>query len=274
MRKSVSIPAACRERYVHLEQPAYAAWRQAKIRWSGVSDLVPGYRIANPRPSDVMLIATVGGAGFAVTPTAGHALIPGTLFIGVPGQSVGWGISGPTWKIVWWYLRPDPRWQAWLRPLGLLRSCPHAGLLADLTDDLLLRSDSDAIVARATADLILEHLRALASGSGEAPVGRGFAELWQEVERQPQDDWSVPVLARRLGVSVSTCQRLARAHLGQAPHRALVALRLGRARQLLEQTRYPLATIAELTGYSDAFTFSAAYRAWSGTSPSTARQGV
>lgn len=273
MRKTVTIPTACRERFVPLQHPALASWRRAEISFAGISDLVPGYRIANSRPERVMLIATAGGAGWAATPTGMHELRPGSLFIGVPGVPVGWGVDDGSWRIVWWYMPPVARWRAWSGPEHLVMPCPQAGLLAELVDDLLDRLAGDAELPALGATLALRHLDALAAAPAAKALddAERFTELWKEVARHPQEDWSLQRLAERLGISVSTVQRLARTQLGQAPHRALIALRLAQARELLRSTSYPLATIAELAGYADPFTFSAAFRRWAGVPPSAVR---
>lgn len=273
MRKSVIIPPACRERFAPLEHPALAAWRRAEISFAGISHLVPGYRIANPRPERVMAIATVSGAGWAVTPTATQELRPGSLFVGPVGLPVGWGVDASTWRIVWWYMQPVARWRAWNGAAAITTPCPQAELLAALVDDVLDRLAGDDELPTLAATLALRHLDALAATptAGPADDAERFAELWRDVSRHPQEDWSLPRLAERLGLSVSTVQRLARAQLGQAPHRALVGLRLAQARELLRSTSYPLATIAELAGYADQFTFSAAFRRWAGVPPSVMR---
>ena len=258
LRNSVTIPPQCRERYAPLEQPEYAAWVRAGVQFAGISELVPGYRLADPQPHQVMVIATAAGSGWAITPRGEVALGPGSLYVHQPGSPVGWGITGEHWRIVWWYLRPGRRWMAW-------QDQAPATLLADLFSDLLDRSGP---LAEDTAALLLRHLSALASPG--QPTDR-FAELWREVERHPGEDWSLPTLARRLDVSVSTAQRLAQDHLTMAPHKALVLLRLARAQELLRRTRYPVQTVAELVGYADAFTFSAAYRRWAGHPPSAER---
>jgi AraC-like DNA-binding protein len=206
----------------------------------------------------VMVIATVAGTGFAVTPRGETALTSGTLYAGQPGEPVGWGIDGDTWRMAWWYFTPGPRWKTW-------QTMAPTALLADLFTDLL---DRRGPLAADTAGLLLHHLTTLAAPA--PPVDR-FAEIWREVELHPGDAWSLPALARRLDVSISTAQRLAQKHLGCAPHVALVRLRMAHARELLKRTTYPIQTVAELVGYGDAFTFSAAYRRWAGQPPSQER---
>lgn len=275
MRKSVTIPAACRERYVSREHPAMAGWKRAAVSYCGVSDLVPGYRIINPKPPELMLIATTDGRGWAATPAGTVALDPGSLFIGVPGEPVGWGIDGDSWRIVWWYLRPTALWRALIAPHGSLRRYARADLLARLVDDLIDRlagpSDIDHEMARLHADTLLLHLRELAGAAPAVPDADPFGSLWQEVARNLSEPWSVPGLAARLGLSVSSIQREAKRRFGRSLHQELIHLRMAQAQQTLRRTTYPLAVIAELVGFADPYTFSAAYRRWSGKPPSVER---
>lgn len=275
MRKSVSIPAACRERYVPLEHPAVAAWRRSAVVFSGSSELVPGYRIVDPRPAALMLIATVGGRGWAATPAGRVALEPGSLFVGVPGEPVGWGVDGGGWRIAWWYLQPTAPWRGLLRARGGPRPCAQAPLLGTLLDGLLDRLAQDGAgagdFARLHADSLLLHLRELADAAAP-PAEDAFAALWREVARNLHDEWPVPALAARLGISASSLQREARRRFGRGIHQELVRLRMEHARQALRRTAYPLQVIAELVGFADPYTFSAAYRRWAGRPPSTERR--
>jgi len=279
LRNSFTIPAACRERIVALDDPVAAAWKQAGITHAGVSEIVPGYAIANPKPTEIMLIATVGGHGWLVNPDAEFDLLPGTLYIGPPGQAVGWGIHGNAWRLAWWYFRPGPRWNAWRGGVGRILPCPRGGLLAALVDDFLDRSRSgraaDLPLAQVATDAVLAHLDDLAAEGGDTTAeasDANFQKLWAEVRRDPQQDWSAPRMAERLGVSLSTLRRIAQRELrGASLHQELMKLRLGHARELLERTEYPIRVIAGLAGYADAFTFSAAFRKWAGVPPTALR---
>jgi len=275
MRKSVSIPAACRERYVPLDHPSVGAWRRSAVVFSGSSELVPGYRIVSTRPDAIMLIATVGGRGWAATPAGTVVLKPGSLFVGVPGEPVGWGVDDGSWRIAWWYLQPTAPWRGLLQPRGGLRPYAQVPLLATLLDALLDRlargGTEDGDFARLHADSLLLHLRELADVSAPL-IEDDFAALWREVTRNLHDDWPVPALAARLSVSASSLQREARRRFGRSIHQELVHLRMEHARQTLRRTAYPLEVIAELVGFADPYTFSAAYRRWAGRPPSAERR--
>ncbi len=111
------------------------------------------------------------------------------------------------------------------------------------------------------------------AGSSAVEGGDAFAALWREIGGSLHERWPLRAMARRLGCSPSTLQRECRRRCGHGAHRELLRLRLGHAREVLRATAYPLRVVAELVGYADPFTFSAAYRRWAGHAPSTERRG-
>lgn len=278
MRKKFSIPAACRERYVPPGHPVMSGWQQSGVFFAGISDVIPGYHIVNPRPLDLMLIVTLGGRGWAATPAGTIALEPGSLFIGVPNEPVGWGIDGTHWRLVWWYIHPTAQWRSLISAHGSLRQCPQAALLGELQDQLITRlagtSDRDHEIARLHADNLLLHLREIAGATASTADDDHFATVWQHVTRNLNEPWSVPTFAHRLGLSISSVQREAKRRFGRSIHQELIALRMTYAQQVLQQTDYPLAVIAEMVGCADPYTFSAAYRRWAGKSPSAERHQI
>jgi len=273
MRKSITIPPACRERYVPLDHPALAHWKRAGLIWSGVSDLVPGYRIVNPDPPWLMLIATVGGRGWAETPAGRVALAPGSMFVGVPREPVAWSVDRDAWRIVWWYIEPTPAWRGLATAAATLHRWPHAALHAAAMEALLdrLAADGDDPIGRMHAATLLAELREFAAAPAPAPEADAFASAWRAVGDALHEPWSVPTLARAAGVSVATFQRLCHRRLGASAHQELIRLRLERARDLIRRSRYPLRTVAERVGFADPYTFSAAYRRWAGHPPSAER---
>jgi AraC-like DNA-binding protein len=275
MRKSVTIPAACRERFVPLEHPLMARWRRAGVTMSGVSDIAPGYCITAPAPRELMLIATTAGSGWAATPSGTVALEAGSVFIGVPGEAVGWGIAGSSWRLAWWYFEPLALWRGLVDGRGGVRAYARGALLEALLRDLIERltapGSGDDEIARHHGDAILLLLRELAGTSLEAPDD-GFTALWREVAGSLHEPWTVPSMARRLGHSPSTMQRVAKRRFGHGVHQELLRLRMQHAREVLHRTAYPLRVVAELVGYGDPFTFSAAYRRWAGHAPREERR--
>jgi AraC-like DNA-binding protein len=253
-----------------------ARWRRAGVTMSGVSELSPGYCITAPAPSELMLIVTTGGSGWAATRDGTVALEAGSLFIGVPGEAVGWGSAGASWRLAWWYLSPLALWRPLVDGGGGRRGYPRGALLEALLRDLIERlsaagngdgaGDGNGDIARHHADAILLLLRELA-GTSLAEADDLFTSLWREISGSLHEPWTVPSMARRLGHSPSTPQRLSKRRFGHGAHHELLRLRMVHARDVLHRTAYPLRVVAELVGYGDPFTFSAAYRRWAGHSP-------
>lgn len=116
--------------------------------------------------------------------------------------------------------------------------------------------------------LLLELAQARDSRSGE---------LWLESARRwlretPDFTPDYSVLARELGLGLSTLSRNFRAATGQSLHAYALQLRLADARRLLGETDLPLKAIAHKLGYSDPFFFSAQFKKLAGVSPATYRK--
>jgi len=281
LRKTISIPASCRERYVPLERPESARWRELGIHHSGVSDLVGGYHIGIPEQRSLMLIATVGGAGEAWGAVDRFALTPGTLLINPPGEGIAFATAQDAWSMVWWYLRPIACWQRLLQGPTRLQALRGAALLYAMTDSLIVRlgvaggqaatSDRASV---ALGDAILTQLEELAP-QGETPVEQApLRQMWSEVEQRLEEPWPVAELARRMRVSVPTLQRLMHRTYQRSTHQYLLELRMRRAAELLLRSTYPLRVIAARVGFADSFTFSAAFHRHHGRPPSALRRAA
>lgn len=84
---------------------------------------------------------------------------------------------------------------------------------------------------------------------------------------------SVGGVADRLGISYEHLSRRFRQQLGCSPQTYLQRLRRRRAEQLLDEHELPLPAVAAAIGYADYPAFSAAFRRWTGASPSAWRRG-
>jgi AraC-like DNA-binding protein len=90
---------------------------------------------------------------------------------------------------------------------------------------------------------------------------------------EPAAPWSVATLAGRTGVSRSTLAKRFADLVGEPPLTYLTRWRMTLAADLLtERETATIAEVARLVGYSDAFSFSAAFKRVRGVSPSTFRR--
>lgn len=271
MRKTIKIPSACRERYVPLGHPLLTAWPQAGIVHAGISELVPGYRIAVPRLERSVIIGTVRGRAWLRDDRRRVALEPGSVAWVGPGGGAEWAIDGADWAMVWWYLDPATPWRRLLAPGLHHQQWGYGEALFHQTAVLLdaLVPPVRSTVARSAAAAILAPLREWARGveAGGDAAAAALEALWRRVEADLHEPWSVERLARELAVAPASFQRLMHRVYGCSAHRLLVERRMATAADLLRHTDYPLKLIASRVGYADAFTFSAAFKRHTGRSP-------
>ncbi len=119
--------------------------------------------------------------------------------------------------------------------------------------------DGNAELARMNDTIVADHLAAIEAGSWSASVARTIVEACPDPPNEQE-------VARRLGVSKSHLHRLLSAE-GNSYRRVLDRERESLARQQLEKGRYSIKELAFLLGFSDATTFTRAFKRWTGESP-------
>lgn len=103
----------------------------------------------------------------------------------------------------------------------------------------------------------------------QSPVERAI----QRIIQNPHGPWSLKSVAAECGCSREHLSRVFVARVGQTPHSFLVAARLERAMELLQNTKLPIAAVAEQSGFSSAHTLARCVRVATGRSPSSIRSG-
>lgn len=132
--------------------------------------------------------------------------------------------------------------------------------VADLTMKYLLLDDRDSQAPYAVCSHLYQ----------DDPTTRAL-EAW--VERSLPHVPPLPTLAQQLGMSEKTLSRHVRKATGQTPQTIVQAVRLRRARHLLDTTRLPLDEVAAQVGYADATALRKLTRKVMGTTPGRLRNG-
>lgn len=96
--------------------------------------------------------------------------------------------------------------------------------------------------------------------------------VWQEVERDLARNWKLKDLERIAHLSQEHLRRLSLQQLGRSPIQQITHLRMRRAVTLLTSTSEKVETIARAVGYESPFTFSNAFKRWTGRRPSEYRE--
>lgn len=143
----------------------------------------------------------------------------------------------------------------------------------------LVEYDCGPQVALRTARELVLYLRRVGGQSqfssslaAQASAGDGLQTLLTWIAGNPEADLSVAMLADRAMMSERTFARSFRTETGMTPARYVELVRLDRAKQLLESTRFPLARIAERAGLGSASTLTRAFRKHLGTTPEGYRE--
>lgn len=151
-------------------------------------------------------------------------------------------------------------------------------------------------------DSLLQRILALrGEPGGQASADRLFTALLHELAREARHGWRMPAglpaekvermnaaatrirqepaaahtvdaLAREAGFSVSHFSRTFAAVVGERPQEFVIAVRLGRARELLATTGLPVGEVAAAAGFADIFYFSRLFKQRMGITPSEFRR--
>jgi AraC-like DNA-binding protein len=110
--------------------------------------------------------------------------------------------------------------------------------------------------------LVVEIARVLANIPGNTFLsGHPSVHRARELmDHKPREHWSVPEIARLVGLSTSRLNELFREEFGMSPHQYLLRLRVDLAAQALGQTHQPITDIALDLGFSSSQHFAQAFR--------------
>lgn len=96
--------------------------------------------------------------------------------------------------------------------------------------------------------------------------------LWEAVDQDLKRNWKLDDLAKIGCVSPEHLRRLCKKHLGRSPVQHVTYLRMRRAVNFLTSTDEKMEAIAHAVGYENPFTFSNAFKRWTGIRPTDYRE--
>jgi AraC-like DNA-binding protein len=245
--------------------------REHRILSLGHSIARGGYRVLRQNPSFSNINLTLAGRGEAFIGGRWKSLTEGSVTLAPRAALHGARCrSGERWEFCWicfseppgspprlavdapTLTQTDPRPLAWAI-LSFYREFRDARQKAIL--DALLR----------LIDLYLQRI------TEPWPMENHLWKLWEKVALYPERPWTEATLAREVHLSSRHLLRLCRKECGRTLREQITHLRLTRAAAMLQNEDMKLQAIAEAVGYRDAFTFSKAFKRWSGISPSDYR---
>lgn len=218
-----------------------------------------------PHIRDYDLIHYVkSGEGVFYDERGEHRVCEGEIFIIREGEVTTYTADREKpWEYIWIALRgiDDPSFAS----LPSVLSYPATTFLS-IEEGLEMRRDYSFFIGRAYS--ILSHLLGC-----ERIEPTPEALLYEHIELQYMQPFSMDTLSRRFGFERSYLGRLFKSRYGISPREHLLRVRILHAKEFLARG-YSVGECAHMCGYTDAFQFSKAFRAAVGITPSAYRQKV
>jgi len=157
-------------------------------------------------------------------------------------------------------------------------TCAGGVAAADMMLSLIKRDHGEAVSSAVTDQLIHHRIREASErqrmdmrtrlGVADPKLLRVISLMERSIERP----LTIEEFARGVALSPRQLERLFLKHLGTSPNRHYIKIRLGRACQLLRQTRMPVLDVAMASGFNSASYFSQSYLDHFGHSPTSERK--
>ena len=254
--------------------------RRLLVTDAGNYPAAPDHEVLRPRPIDetIVIVCTMG-TGWVTVGGVTHRLGAGSAVVIPAGEPHSYGAGGVHPWTIWWCHLAGTDVAELVGTLDVSRDRPvvavqHIERAVALLDEIVSSLERDLspirlIGASGAAWKLLTQMSVdrVLPGSGD-PLQRAMAHLADRLDGAV----SVPQLAAMVGVSPSHLGALFRRATGGGVLAHHAALRMARARHLLDTTDLPIAEIGREVGYRDALYFSRQFRRVHGASPTAFRE--
>ncbi len=237
----------------------------------GISEALSGFRFVRPNPDMSVLMASVKGRGKAYIDGKYKNFSTGMAYLMPPHVLHGYEAMGRAlWRICW-VCYNQPKEQAPMISSGkpvLVRATgePLEEAIRGLHRETIRLAS--APIQKLYVELIHEHSLRIARN---LHTGDRLWKLWAFVESDLARSWALEELAREGGMSIELLRVLSKQSTGRSPMKQLAFLRMQHAASALASTNAKIRTIAQESGYNDAFAFSVAFKRHIGMSPGAYR---
>lgn len=271
LRETHMIGPECREWVLGRER--FRELATGGFAWVGHSALRPPYRMVRMSSVYPHVAFTFGGRGRILVGGDVRDWLPGEVMLCPRGAQHAFEAAyDEPWLLAWVFY--DDSHEAPLLPGTETRLLPADGANFVATLQMMTREAAAGAEAAAMQALVaLLHIHTLRL-CGEKRADARLARLWEAVEADLGRNWDNAALARRAGISEEHLRRLSRQGYGESPMRHLATLRMHRACVLLRRGESTIADVADQLGFSSVYSFSAAFRKWSGVPPGAFREGA
>ncbi|UKA75599.1 helix-turn-helix transcriptional regulator [Arthrobacter sp. FW306-07-I] len=229
---------------------------------------------------ETIIILCVAGRGWVETAGTRTDVGKGTAVVlpGGTGQAHAYGAAThDPWTIWWCHVRgsdvPELVTEAGIRPDGPIIPLLAVDRLTAMLDEIITALEKDQSPARlvVTAGMAWKLLATLAADRRVPEKGTPLQQAMNYLEERADGTIRLPELAALVGVSSSHLSKLFREATGGGVLTHHTALKMARARHLLDTTDLTIAQVGREVGLQDQFYFSRQFRRLHGVSPSVYR---
>lgn len=263
----LDIGPTCIERFIDVAALAQAS--DLELTLAGCSNLSGRYCVARSSPLEHTLFYTLSGQGKLVTEHNQYTLTANTLIVLPAKQGFEVKIDAAHWDVIWLNLANTNRW----KHLNLVEALVlYDQKLQPLHFAMeLLYSEANATLREGVMPILSHYLNTTLQSEPQIGGHNRLTSLFLEVEERLQFDWTIEAMCEQVHYSAPHLHRLCQAQFGKSPMQQLIYLRIKRAKNLLLNTRWPVAHIAAYVGYPNIFNFSKRFKKSVGVSPSEFR---
>ncbi|WP_430645256.1 AraC family ligand binding domain-containing protein [Agromyces sp. GXS1127] len=254
--------------------------RRLVVTDAGLFPAAEGHVRRRPRgAAEAIVIVCIDGSGWVDLAGARTRVAPGTAVLIPPGAPHAYGAADDRpWTIWWCHLRGSDLGDLWEavgasaeRPTVSLRALDRVTALLDEIVSGLERDQSPARLL-ATSGIAWRLMTQLAVDRRLPEQGEPLERAMRYLEERVDGSIRVNDLARLVGVSASHLGALFREATGGGVLAHHTALKMARARLLLDTTDLHVAEVGREIGYADPFYFSRQFSRMHGMSPTAYRE--
>jgi len=275
---AVQMPSGTRfeDRYLPIHRPAAEALHARQIAAISITK-VRGrfpFQVARKDPGWHVLMVSLAGRGRVSSDERTHHLARGEAAVMPAHTPHVYQTGDHHWRYLLFALRDRERW-SWIRdhpvekkPAPLFKEL-EAAVEGYAGEAIRADENSESALAHYSELIALNVVRTLEPGLNRTANNRReqLLALWNHVNGNLREKWRVADLAAALHVSPQHFYVIASREMGVRPMQMVTKLRIERAAEMLRIDEMPVKTIADIVGYRDPFTFSAAFKRNVGMSP-------
>lgn len=228
-----------------------------------------GYEFHRPSCERPVLIATVSGAGEVLVDGVWRRAGAGTTYIAPAYTSHAYRLGKSEHWTVCWVHGLDP---SFLDAMSTsLKEAPGSAL--HLSIEGILHEEvhgSAPELMQKWLDLIDAYAHQICAATS-VPYSR-LHRVWWAVQEDLGRPWTSKDLADLLGLSDESLRRKTLEETGMSPMKYVTHLRMKNAQSQLSTNEMSIERIATMVGYSNLYSFSAAFKNWAGMPPGEFRR--